>query len=887
MKNLNNITRRLFVRTTGTVAAGLTIIPGSVINEMQTQRSGGLVNQQAAGVDERRKVEGKVTIARGKVELQTPHFIFKLDTNDGLRAVSWENRLTGRTLSLGGGSEVGFDIGLPDQLIVTPILRVSHIPAETQAATGEAIFTLESAEPKACVTVIYRWDTSSPVLRRFVTIENISDSTWNRLLNVRLGCYDTGGARVSDKPSCGTYSVPAPREFPLFKSSHVERGFPVYVEGEFFIALAHPAGVAEGAIDRVLLRQYPGVTLAPATKFQCMEAVYGVARAGTARQSFITHIQSRMRRVISGHDKPYTIFEPFGARPDGSFDETEEFLLDNITRVADGQRESGCSFDFYSVDFWVDYHGTLKECDPVRFPNGLNRIRDSLDHLGTAMGLWIDGSMEGWSIGGNPRSEVQACLNYDLQKPDTLKEVQLGRKAFCRATEPIRSMYTSAFCHHIRHNGVRLLKFDNTSCICVNPKHNHLPGIYSTEAIEEGLIDFFHALDTECPDVFLMLYWGYKSPWWLLHGDTLFDSGLDIEAASPSDQPAPYLRDSVTQKLDQGQRFAGDLPALGKDSLGIWLSSWPWNSQIGKERWQEGLIMDICRGSLLAQIWSDTSWLSPPERKQLADLIALLKAQPKCFANPGFILGDPLKSEPYGYCCTDTHRAFIAINNATWQDRVVKLKLGPDWGLSQSRRWDLYRWYPHPVRLMSPVEDFGPEADMAMRPFEVVLLEAVPHGMAPSLTHTFTAEPMPAQFLESSHRVEIAVAEKNEKSTGWTITGEIPASFNGGEMAVVVELADDKDQPVKVNNLGSFFEAKAIRAGQPVRLQPVLGHKTYPSSWQTWRINVTPGSPIHQFTLHIDDTCPGTSRRRFSAHFLPGDKGYRNDSISWNYGHVQ
>ena len=144
-----------------------------------------------------------------------------------------------------------------------------------------------------------------------------------------------------------------------------------------------------------------------------MEAVYGAAKAGEARKAFLAHLRSRTRRVVRGHDKPYAIFEPFGARPNGSFDETEEFVLDSIAKVATGQRDAGCHFDLYSVDFWVDYRGTLKECDPERFPNGLNRIRRELDKLGTALGLWIDGSMEGWSIGGNPSPAVQACLNYD------------------------------------------------------------------------------------------------------------------------------------------------------------------------------------------------------------------------------------------------------------------------------------------------------------------------------------------------------------------------------------------------------------------------------------------------------------------------------------------
>ena len=81
---------------------------------------------------------------------------------------------------------------------------------------------------------------------------------------------------------------------------------------------------------------------------------------------------------VRGHDKPYAIFEPFGARADGDFDETEAFVLDMIRQVAEGQRDSDCRFDLFSVDFWVDYRGDLTQCDPERFPNGLTRIHDEL-----------------------------------------------------------------------------------------------------------------------------------------------------------------------------------------------------------------------------------------------------------------------------------------------------------------------------------------------------------------------------------------------------------------------------------------------------------------------------------------------------------------------------
>ena len=45
-----------------------------------------------------------------------------------------------------------------------------------------------------------------------------------------------------------------------------------------------------------------------------------------------------MGRVVRVHDRPYAIFEPFGARPGGSFDETEEFVLDSIAKVAEAPR---------------------------------------------------------------------------------------------------------------------------------------------------------------------------------------------------------------------------------------------------------------------------------------------------------------------------------------------------------------------------------------------------------------------------------------------------------------------------------------------------------------------------------------------------------------------
>jgi hypothetical protein len=699
----------------------------------------------------------RVVPTEGQVMIESPSLAFHLDTRDGLHATRWENRLAGTGIGLGNGPELEVDIGQSPDAAGTVRFIVTKLPRPSAGDSADARFELAGEQSRLSAVVRYRCDSKQPVLHKFVEITNAGDKEI-RLLNVRLGTYSTD-AKLIDR----------------------EQGFPVYLDDAFFMSLAHPAGWATAKDGKASLRQYPGMRLAPGAKFRCMEAVYGVGRAGEARKQFVAHVRSRMRRVVRRHDKPYAIFDNFGSWPSGASGNwlnSEEIEMHSLRLLAKSQKAAGCHFDFCNIHFWVDPVGDIKRWNPDRFPHGIANIKALLDTLGTAPGLWIDSSNSwgaGWSL-----------LATEKTRPSLSHEPSW----FCRASEPIKSMFRDAFIHHIREEGVRELKFDNLHTLCNNPKHDHLPGAYSTEAIENSVIEFLHDLDKECPDMFILLYWGYRSPWWLLHGDTLFDSGIEIEAASPASQPAPYARESVAQKLDQAQRHACDVPVLGKDSLGIWLSDWAWNSSIGKEHWQEGVIMDLCRGSLLLQIWSDHEWLSPPEWRQLADFLALLRAQPKCFGNPRFILGNPWKDEPYGYCCTDGRRAFVALHNCTWQDRSLPLELNSAWGLPDRQRWDLYRWHPNPARLTGNDAAFGPKTAIRLRPFQVVLLEAVPAGQPPTLNRRFARQLLPTHFAEASQTVALTVhdASAKEDPTAWTILEPSSAVSAGG--ATLTKQAD-------------------------------------------------------------------------------------------------
>jgi len=724
----------------------------------------------------------------------------------------------------------------------TPVWKVIGRQVVKEGEQGEFIVELKEAECGLFAKAIYTWTRNSATLHKRVEVSNPSEHG-ARIMNVRLGSY-----RVDEEVTEG------------------EQGFPVYVDDSFYLSLAHPSGWAIGQDRHVILRQYPGEMLHSGEKLNTMEAVLGVSEAkGGAREAFLQHIRSRMRRTVRKHDRLITIMESFGSwnnekELDLGFWPTEPIILQHIGHVTEGQVQEGCAFDYYSIQFWVDYYGDVERARPDGFPEGFKQIKSALEKSGSSLGLWISSSLSAWGIGGNP--VIAPALTYDgsYGAPSNPRII-----AYCRATEPFKSIFTNGFRFHMKENNVGLLKFDDAMAICHNPNHDHFPGIYSTEAIQSAIIWSLNRFDETDPDVFLMLYWGYRSPWWLLHADTLFESGLALEASTPSTSPTLYARDGVTLGLDQAHWWRDDVPNLGKDSLGVWLSNWEWNSSIGVERWQEGFVMDMCRGSLLFQPWSDKEWLTSPERKQMAEWMAMMREQTACFAHSTLVIGDPWKVEPYGYCCTDGKRAFIALNNCTWNDALVTLRVNASWGVASKDKWDLYRWHPHKARLIGEKSGHDPEMEFALRPFEVVLLEAVPFGEPPSLNENFVHAPLPRTFTEPSRQLTIAVEHIDNV---YGMEGKLNTGEYGGTLIFIAQMY--KDALVeKRTRLGTHFSVQCLLDGQNVHCQPIIGLKTYPTPWQGWRIDVQSSSADREYELAVTTNLPEEIEVKFSGHFIP------------------
>jgi hypothetical protein len=102
------------------------------------------------------------------------------------------------------------------------------------------------------------------------------------------------------------------------------------------------------------------------------------------------------------------------------------------------------------------------------------------------------------------------------------------------------------------------------------------------------------------------------------------------------------------------------------------------------------------------------------------------------------------------------------------------LKLNSEWGLPDRKTWDLYRCYPNPARLKGSTKAFGETTTIALRPFEVVLLEVVPAGEPTSFRRVLPVSPMPERFREPSRSVKLNVDDvtsrrEPESESLWTV----------------------------------------------------------------------------------------------------------------------
>lgn len=459
------------------------------------------------------------------------------------------------------------------------------------------------------------------------------------------------------------------------------QGWPVRIGEDWFAGVCHPAGVARTDKTGVRLCVNPGQVLDPEHNHDYASKT-AVISVGNGRRAFSDYLEAHGRRK----QKFLRMYSLYGLCEIASglyppIELTEKLVMGSIDQLA-AMKKRGIEFEYYCIDTgWNDPKGDLKTFHPANFPNGPEKALAGVRDLGLKPLLWISPAQ------GPP------AFRFGTQNPLLKPEDNIGASWFlCMAAKRWHDMLRDAMIYHIKSNGVRGFKLDEVSFYCARTNHGHLQNKYGTEAEMDSFIDILNAVKEECPEVLLMLYWRFMSPWWLLHVDTIYQRGLQMEGATPSEHPGRLIRQSVTVSLDQGHDYNWDtMPLIGQDSLGVWLSKTRWGSWMGAEGWREAWIMDFIRGNMMHQLWGDLSFLNEEDLQFMEAIARCTAKNADVLPGPKRILGSPWEQEPYGYVCSKGDRGLIAVNNPNFAGMTARLALDEEVGLSPGKAYEV-RW---------------------------------------------------------------------------------------------------------------------------------------------------------------------------------------------------
>ncbi|MBI3923855.1 MAG: hypothetical protein HY318_20705 [Armatimonadetes bacterium] len=793
---------------------------------------------------------------------QTQEFVLEneslawcLDWRDGkLRSVSLSNKLSGHTFALSEAQEVALNFSATTDRVQEPLVRADDFEVvEARPLEGtQAVFRLSS--PSIGIEALLHFQLEGPTRRKWVEVHNKTGSE-RLLLDVELDSFDVAASTEGGG-----------------------QGQPLFIAEEAFAALEHPSGENRGERGQVRLFHYPGTLMKPGARFKSHVALVSVAKPGEVLEHFISYIDERSVRK----KKALSVYTPFGINNQWGLCPTldDEQALDMLDLLERWQKK-GVRFDYLTLDTgWVDPNSDLTRFKPTCYPNGPEKITERVKALGMKLGLWFATSWAAESCWDYPPAwERQQAppMSYLNGVPSRAN----FHGSFCMGCEPYVKLLQKAVLYHLEENHVRFLKFDGGNYYCDSTEHGHLPGKYSVERMHESLIEIANRARAAAPDVFILWYWGLRSPFWALHGDAIFESGLHMEGSGTSSSPTLYYRDSVTLAQDQNAQHARTIPALAKDSLGVWLADTRWGNFMGKERWKEALVMDLGRGSLLfPNLWGNLYHLTDEEVEFLAWISSFAKKNESVFLQRKRILGDPWKNEVYGYAHFKESRGFLFLNNAHFASREARLQLDSTIGLQSKPGTPVHILSHFPDRrrlLRNDGSRFsaGDTVKVWLRPFEVLMLEvttsarsvdnwpqrslserdAANLGVSLRLQQAPLDESMSVQFVEGPHFEQLGLRKKTYSfrttrtlESARALESALPGNSPGETaiLAVTVRLrageAEWRYSPV----VAEIVQAVARLGEQNLQLIPVPEARQFGNtqkagcSWVLYKVRLSP-----------------------------------------------
>ncbi|MFH1739626.1 MAG: NPCBM/NEW2 domain-containing protein [bacterium] len=485
---------------------------------------------------------------------------------------------------------------------------------------------------------------------------------------------------------------------------------PVFGE-RIFAGIEHPSATCQVDGNNLFLAQHSytkigkeWIDLPPAIFGSASDADFAMAGQEGLRRAFLRYLNTVRVKPPDMH----VHYNDWWTAPVPS---SEEFVLNNIDKLKKGlYDQTGFFFDSYALDAgWSDTH-SVWEISKDRFPDGFDKIRDSLAGIGSRPGLWVSPSSlypfaldnawlgsEGYEVTPHDRLGFTACLMVGGKYQTAFKEAVLK---------------------HAREANLGHIKFDGFIPSCDVSSHGHPAGAESYLPIAEGLMEVFDAVREIDPTIALEpTCFGYNpSPWWLMH--VPFIIGPFGDDSPKGRVPCPEWIEAMTtareiKNLEGRDSFL--MPSTALQCFDIIVQC--------PGAFQNHAVMAIGRGRWFISCYINPAFMDAEEWRFFADLMTWARHNREFLQEPTPIGGNPAERQAYGYAFRDAARSLFCLRNPWIEETSIAL---PDSPVSAAPR-EVRALYPRRQKL-ARVSAGESLPSIHLGPYETKFVEVVPSG---------------------------------------------------------------------------------------------------------------------------------------------------------------
>ena len=442
----------------------------------------------------------------------------------------------------------------------------------------------------------------------------------------------------------------------------------------------------------------------PARTTTCISAVMGFCHPGQLRRTF------QLSYLNEERARPYFPLFNYNTWYDiGYFTKyTEKDVLDTIRLFGEELvAKRGVTMDSFLLDDGWDDPETLWQFHS-ELPNEFREVRALAESYGASPGVWFSP----WGGYGQPK------LNRLAAAGDTYETNERG---FALSGPKYYEHFREMCLHMIRENGVNHFKLDGCSGMAEPAPGSRFGSDF------EAAISLIDELRAERPDIYINLTTGtWASPFWFSIADSVWRGNWDHDFCGVGTARQQWItfRDAMIYAHNVKISPLCPINSLmthgviyNKGARGLMTTE---GDDLADEIWS-GLGL----GTQMQEIYITPSMLQPHEWDTLAAAAKWTRANAATMVDSHWVGGDPAALEPYGFASWSPEKGILVLRNPSDSEQ--------EFSFDPAAVFELPLGAPLRYALSSPKGDTlpaeacaGTATTLRLKPFQVVVLEAVP-----------------------------------------------------------------------------------------------------------------------------------------------------------------